>query len=254
MESFPPSIKLSIDNRGTFFENLAQLLKVNSVYQNERIHQFENLALSNNECVYIIDFRQNKLIFQNGFQGLLGYDEKEVTLDLIRQLYHPNDHEIVNRIYKAAILHSLDHPKDSANSALFITFRIKKKNGSYIKILSRSTIFELDATGMITSWLVKFTNISFIDKTDNINWEFKTKNLMKGFFKQQVYKAYENFFTKREKEIILKIERGLTNKEIGEKLNISEHTVATHRKNILKKAKCHSSEELIIFCKGKGIL
>ena len=77
---------------------------------------------------------------------------------------------------------------------------------------------------------------------------------MKYFFKQQVYKAYQNFFTKREKRIILKIEKGLSNKEIGKKLNISEHTIATHRKNILKKAKCHNSEELILFCKEKGIL
>ena len=254
MESFPPSMILTMDSRGAFFDNLAQLLKVNCVSQNEKIQSFENLALSKNECAYVNDFRQNKLIFKKGFEDLLGYDEKEVTLDLIRQLYHPNDREIANRVYKAAILHSLNHPKDSGNSTLFITFRIRKKDGSYIKILSKSTIYELDATGMIISSLVKFTNISFIDKTDNVNWEFKTKSLMKDFFKQQVYKAYQNFFTNREKGIILKIEKGLTNKEISKKLNISEHTVATHRKNILKKAKCHSSEELIIFCKGKGIL
>ena len=106
----------------------------------------------------------------------------------------------------------------------------------------------------VISALVILTNISFIDKTDNVNWEFKTKYLMKDFFKQQVYKAYQNFFTKREKEIIIKIKAGLTNKEIANKLNISEYTVATHRKNILKKGKCHSSEELIQFCSGKGIL
>ena len=254
MESFPPSMILTVDNRGAFFENLAHLLKVNCVYQNAKTRSFENHVLSKNECAYIIDFRQNKLIFKKGFEDLLGYDEKEVTLDLIRQLYHPNDHEIANRIYKAAILHSLNNPKDSANSTLYITFRIRKKNGSYIKILSKSTIFELDATGMIISSLVKFTNISFIDKTNNVNWEFKTKSLMKDFFKQQVYKAYQNFFTNREKVVILEIEKGLTNKEIAKKLNISEYTVATHRKNIYKKAKCHSSEELMIFCKGKGIL
>ena len=38
MESFPPSMILNIDNRGAFFENLADLLKVNRVYQSERIH------------------------------------------------------------------------------------------------------------------------------------------------------------------------------------------------------------------------
>ncbi len=254
MESFPPSMILNIDNRGAFYENLADLLKVNKIYHSGRIHNFENIYLSNNECAYVIGFRENKLLFKKGFQDLLGYDEKEVTIDLIRQLHHPNDHEITNRIYKAAILHGLKNPEDSKNNTLFISFRIRKKNGSYIKILSKSTVFETDETGRFISSLVIFKDISFIDKTDNVNWEFKTKKFMKGFFKQQVYKAYQNFFTQREIEIITKINKGLTNKEIAHKLNISEHTVATHRKNILRKSNCHCSEELIHFCKGKGIL
>ena len=210
--------------------------------------------MSNNECAYVIDFSQNKLLFNKGFQDILGYDDKEVTLDLIRQLYHPNDFEIITKVYKAVLIYAMEHPKDCDNSTLFISFRMRKKNGSYIKILSKLTILETDEKGRIISSLIKFTNISFIDKTDNVDWEFKTKNLMKTFFKQQVYKAYQNFFTKRETEVIKKIDKGLSNKEIAEKLSISEHTVATHRKNIFKKANCHHTDELILFCKGKGIL
>lgn len=77
---------------------------------------------------------------------------------------------------------------------------------------------------------------------------------MKDFFKQQVYFAYQNFFTKEETEIIRKIEKGFTNKEIAEKLNINENLVEKIFKNILEKVKCHSLDELIMFCKQKGIL
>ncbi len=77
---------------------------------------------------------------------------------------------------------------------------------------------------------------------------------MKEFFKQQVHQAYQNFFTKSETLIILQITKGLSNKEIADKLNISEDTVAAHKENIFKKSKCHSYEELILFCKEKGIL
>ena len=37
----------------------------------------------------------------------------------------------------------------------------------------------------------------------------------------------------------------LTSKEISEKLNISSHTVDTHRRNILKKLKISSTGELV---------
>ncbi len=77
---------------------------------------------------------------------------------------------------------------------------------------------------------------------------------MKDFFEQQVYNAYQNFFTKRETGIIIQIEKGLTNIEIAEILSINEQTIVVLRKNIMKKAKCSNKEELILFCKEKGIL
>lgn len=53
--------------------------------------------------------------------------------------------------------------------------------------------------------------------------------------------------TKREKQIILLIKDGKTSKEIAKELSISEYTVETHRKNIFKKLKLSSVQELIKF-------
>lgn len=245
---------INIENRGAFFEKLGDLLQAQNIQPTKKTHNSENIILSNGECAYVIDFHQNKILFKKGFKDFLGYDEKEITIDRFGQLYHPDDYEITSRVYKAAILYCLDYPEDCSDSTLFISFRIRRKNGSNIKVLSKATIYEMDENGKIISALVKFTNISFLDKTTNVNWDFKTRNFMKNFFKEQVYKAYQDIFTKRETRIIFQINKGLSNKEIAEELNISGYTVATHRKNIFKKAKCHGPQELITFCKGKGIL
>lgn len=53
--------------------------------------------------------------------------------------------------------------------------------------------------------------------------------------------------SEREKEIISCIVRGLTNKEIADKLNISVNTVLTHRKNISRKLNIHSVSGLTIY-------
>lgn len=53
--------------------------------------------------------------------------------------------------------------------------------------------------------------------------------------------------SEREKEIIRCVARGMSNKEIAEKLFISAHTVATHRRNIGGKLEIHSPAALIIF-------
>ena len=56
------------------------------------------------------------------------------------------------------------------------------------------------------------------------------------------------------REVIAKIFEGISNHEIAVKLNISRHTVATHRKNILFKSNCSDSQQLLLFCKKNGII
>lgn len=51
----------------------------------------------------------------------------------------------------------------------------------------------------------------------------------------------------REKDIIVCVARGLSNKETADSLNLSVHTVATHRRNISAKLQIHSTAGLTIY-------
>lgn len=51
----------------------------------------------------------------------------------------------------------------------------------------------------------------------------------------------------REKDVLLYVIHGLTNKQIAEKLCLSSHTVMTHRRNISAKLQIHSTAGLAIY-------
>ncbi|MFT4223371.1 response regulator transcription factor [Dysgonomonas sp.] len=51
----------------------------------------------------------------------------------------------------------------------------------------------------------------------------------------------------REKEILISVVKGMSNKEIAEYHNISIHTAITHRRNITRKLKVHSISGLTIY-------
>ncbi len=53
--------------------------------------------------------------------------------------------------------------------------------------------------------------------------------------------------SEREKEVLVKLVDGLSNKEIADALCISVHTVITHRKNIARKLQIHSPAGLTIY-------
>lgn len=56
-----------------------------------------------------------------------------------------------------------------------------------------------------------------------------------------------DILTEREKDIVRCVTRGMSNKEIADKLCLSVHTVTTHRRNINNKLQIHSTAALAIF-------
>ncbi|MDL2230635.1 LuxR C-terminal-related transcriptional regulator [Alistipes sp. OttesenSCG-928-L06] len=53
--------------------------------------------------------------------------------------------------------------------------------------------------------------------------------------------------SQREKEVVVEVVKGLTNKQIADKLCLSAHTVITHRRNIASKLGIHSTAGLTIY-------
>ncbi len=51
----------------------------------------------------------------------------------------------------------------------------------------------------------------------------------------------------REKEIVVCVVKGMTNREIADRLYLSTHTVITHRRNIARKLQIHSVSGLTIY-------
>lgn len=218
------------------------------------IKGLEHVRLSQSELIYVIDFTSNGISFAKGFKEFLGFDDKLMTLEKYMDQMHPEDIDLVSRIGKATILHTSDNLKDNINDVLYISFRIKNKEGNYLKVLSQSSVFELDKNGNMISSLVKVSDLSFMGENEVVKYKLLAVNLDEEKFRKEIFGANYDLFTPRELEIIQEIEKGLTNIEIGTLLEISKHTVASHRKKIMKKSECRSRDELLKFCRRNGVL
>ena len=60
--------------------------------------------------------------------------------------------------------------------------------------------------------------------------------------------------TQREIEVLQKISLGMTNSEIAETLFISQHTVESHRKNLLSKLNAKNTADLVRISMEKGLI
>lgn len=76
--------------------------------------------------------------------------------------------------------------------------------------------------------------------------------LLNSVFQEKASKSTN--VTKREKEVLEHIAKGLTNAEIGSKLFLSEHTIISHRKNLLSKFNAKNTADLVRIAMEKGII
>ena len=131
------------------------------------------------------------------------------------------------------------------------TYRIKTKKGIFLNIQECLTPIYFDDT---IKPLVGFSQSTVIDnvkqqpqigvcKKLNSNSEYETlyyKNYSKNILLDKL--------SKRELDVVRLLSQGLSTKEISFRLNISDSTTSTHRKNILAKLHFSSTIEIINYC------
>ena len=107
-------------------------------------------------------------------------------------------------------------------------------------------------SAVIDSAVLKDYNDSFTIYDDVEQISTKIAKLLSEDSDKDQSAENENL-SQREKEIIVGVVKGLTNKEIADKLCLSIHTVITHRRNVSRKLHIHSPAGLTIFAILKGL-
>jgi DNA-binding CsgD family transcriptional regulator len=243
-----------IKSNRKFISEITSKLKELDYHKND-FENIDNFPLNSKQCLYVIDWQDGKVSYQKDIDKLLGYRADEFNLDTVLSIAHPDDLNLIKKITQAAVSHLINNIcLNLEKSSLNLTYRFRKKDGSYVKLLRQSSLFEATKNGKLKSNLSLLTDISFFDNSNTVHWEFNAPHIEQEAFKQEIYKEFNSFFTHREIEVIKLISDKFSTKAIAEKLYISEHTVYSHRKNILKKSNCHNAADLVDFCYKIGVI
>ena len=213
----------------------------------------KTISLSPSQCLYVSNYKKRTITFQRGVKTFLGYNKGEFDHLLIHTFIHPDDIDMVQRLTKAAIAYVVDRNLRD-NGQMFLTYRVRKKNGEYVKIMRQTNVFEKDSEGRFISNLSILTDISFISAVNHVDWKFLASDIDAEEFKEYVRNEYDDFFTERELEIIQLLGANKSSEEIADVLFISKHTVDTQRRKLLQKANCKNTLELILFCQKNGLI
>lgn len=181
---------------------------------------------------FIFDCIANNILFVNdAFETVTGYKAKEFTIDHLLKMIHPDDLPYFFASEEKGLnFTNILSFNEHYQYILSYTYRLIKADGTLISIQQQCQAIEVTNQGHLSKTLVIHKRIE--------NYSERPVNDYKIFDKtRNVFIDDNNCYnlTKREVEVLNLIRAGLQNKEIAASLNVSKHTIETHRKRILQK-------------------
>ena len=144
----------------------------------------------------------------------------------------------------------MDHKELAPDVKLIDEYRVDV-GGRYVRVIEQFRVLEFDRSGNI--WL----SLSILDVSPNRGTEGGVRSQLLNYRTGEVFPLptpEASSLSGREREILRLISRGKLSKEIADQLNISVHTVNTHRQHILEKLNADNSMEAVRYASARGLL
>lgn len=235
--------------------------------------QFKQLAAffaPGKSYYYIVNFHNLELELVSGsVEDFIGIDCERVTMHDLLGVALPAEIEHIQKkenVIRDFFIRFLD-TKDILSYKVLYTYQMKDPRGKILTILHQATPLSVTDEGIFQHVFSVHSDISYLKATSTKDVSFVNLkggksyyniNTAQGCFDPK-YSEFEEHNLKdllsgREKEIVRELARGLSAKEIADDLNLSPHTVKTHRKNILQKSGCHNTAQLVAKCLTGGVI
>ncbi len=163
--------------------------------------------------------------------------------------------EIINGIAHFDVVSRLDNPEHlsekitalDANLLIIDPMLLGFHNKEFLSQLSKEhpqlTLVALVTTCLDHSMLTPYSGVIEINDTRS-----KIISKMNDFSQCDASKGTDDVeLSKRETDVLVAVAKGMMNKEIADEMNISIHTVISHRKNITRKTGIKSVSGLTVY-------
>ena len=213
----------------------------------------KTIGMKEGLVIACFDYRNLSLAFFTGnVEKLSGYPEsmfRNKGMETSFTMIHPEDRPELFRFQKIVFdaFHSLSIPERHTFEFSYTTRWVHRTTQEVIWMTSKVRPYVIDEAGNFIMDLHIIVQLFTPPKTKNYDWNYSfTKEDGSKIFVSKnspVDKAVK--LTIKEREIVELILEGKESKEISKVLNISINTVATHRKNILRKLGAKNVGEMV---------
>ena len=236
----------------------------------EDFKRYASVFALGNSYLYIVNLHDFELEYvSKSVENFVNKDISDIELNDLLQTVVPEEIDIIN--LKSKVISDFYSNFLSKENVLtyknIFTYRMKDGNGRLRTMLYQAIPLSVLENGMPEHVMCIQTDVSHLKVASTTTVSFINIHGGRSYFNVDITggkfdpasrvddeKEFSELFSVREKQIVINLSRGLNAEQIAEELNLSHHTVKTHRKNILQKSGCANTTELVAKCLINGII
>ncbi|WP_026934244.1 LuxR C-terminal-related transcriptional regulator [Christiangramia echinicola] len=235
----------------------------------EHFKRMANLMAPGKSFYYIANFQTLELeLVSESVEEFIGEKASFANMDKLLALALPSEIEKIHRKEQVIQSFFIDYlrPKEMLDYKITYTYKNKAHDGKVRVMLHQATVLTLNESGQFIHVFSIHSDISHLSvkSTEDVSFlninggpSYYNVETSSGKFnpkKLQESKKLKELLTLREIEVVRELALGKSVKEIAISLNLSSHTVKTHKKNILGKVECNNSTHLVTICLAEGLI
>lgn len=232
--------------------------------------RYASMFALGNSYLYIVNLHDFELEYiSESVKNFVDKDISELELKDLMETVLPE--EINNIRLKSKVISDFYTSFVDTDEVLsyknMFSYRMKDLNGQVRTMLYQAIPLSALDDGSPEHVLCIQTDVSHLKVTSTNAVSFMNMNGGKCYYNVDVNsgrfdpeaceggkKELSELFSDREKQIVMSLSKGMNAEQIARNLNLSPHTVKTHRRNILQKSKCANTTELVAKCLTNGII
>ena len=232
--------------------------------------RYASMFALGNSYLYIVNLHNFELEYvSESVERFVSKKAGDVDLQDLLQTVLPEEIEKINlkgKVISDFYTSFLDKESVLSYKNIF-SYRMKDASGKTRTMLYQAMPLSVLENGTPEHVFCIQTDVSHLKVSSTNDVSFISMNGGKCYFNVAINKGkfdpeacedgdkdLAELFSEREKEIVIRFSRGLNAEQIAKQLNLSHHTVKTHRRNILHKSGCTNTTELVAKCLTNGII
>ncbi|SIN73566.1 LuxR C-terminal-related transcriptional regulator [Chitinophaga niabensis] len=262
-------------SRGGQFEQTFEGHLQSICYENDKINEPDVRAivsgldsfgagiLHTKPLFYVIDYTKARYCVMSGAVREITGEPPEAFLEggipKLLDVYNGEDFKVYNEhVFSTNMSFLRSQPVEDHQQFVFsYNFRVRHRNGHYVPIYQRGCYLTSPDTGLPLYSLGMVMNITPFKK-DFLMHHTIEKASAAGckMLAEYTYFPHEEdkLLTRRERQILQYMAEGWCSKQIADRIDIAENTIANHRKNMLRKTGARNVAELVAFACKSGLI